>query len=54
MNLKLLSWNVRGLNVLENRLQIHNLLCTWRADVVCLLETKLEWIRITRGIVQSI
>ena len=54
MNLKLLSWNVRGLNVLEKRLQIRNLLRTWRADIVCLLETKLEWIRITRGIVQSI
>ena len=37
---------------MEKWLQIHNLLCTWRSDIVCLLETKLEWI--TRGIVQSI
>ena len=52
MNLKILSWNVRGLNVVEKRLQIRNLLRTWRADIVCLQETKLEWI--TRGIVRSI
>ncbi|KAL4618313.1 hypothetical protein ACB092_06G001100 [Castanea dentata] len=52
MNLKLLSWNVRGLNVKEKRLQIRNLLHSWKADIVCLQETKLKWI--TRGIVQSI
>ena len=52
MNLKILSWNVKGLNVVEKRLQIRNLLRTWRADIVCLQETKLEWI--TRGIVRSI
>ncbi|KAL4602692.1 hypothetical protein ACB092_10G072500 [Castanea dentata] len=52
MNLKILSWKVRGLNVVEKRLQIRNLLRTWRADIVCLQETKLEWI--TRGIVRSI
>ena len=51
MNLKMLSWNVRGLNVVEKRLQIRNLLRTWGADTVCLQETKLEWI--TRGIVRS-
>ena len=51
MNLTILSWNVRGLNVVEKRLQIRNLLRTWRADIVCLQETKLEWI--TRGIVRS-
>ena len=52
MNLKTLSWNVRGLNVVEKRLQIRNLLRTWRPDIVCLQETKLK--RITRGIVRSI
>ena len=51
MNL-ILSWNVKGLNVVEKRLQIRNLLRTWRPDIVCLQETKLEWI--TRGIVRSI
>ena len=52
MNLKLLSWNVRGLNEVDKRLQIHNLLRSWKVDIVCLQETKLEWI--TRGIVRSI
>ena len=52
MNLKILSWNVRGLNEKKKRLKIHNLLHTWRADIVCLQETKLEWV--TRGLVRSI
>ena len=52
MNLKMLSWNVRGLNEVEKRLQICNLLHAWWLDIVCLQETKLEWI--TRGIVKSI
>ena len=52
MNLKLLSWNVKGLNEVEKRLQIRNLLRTWKADIVCLQETKCELI--TRGIVRSI
>ena len=52
MNLKILSWNVRGLNEEGKRLKIHNLLRTWRADIVCLQETKLEWV--TRGLVRSI
>ena len=52
MSVKLLSWNVRGLNRLEKRLQIRNLLRTWKADTVCLQGTKLEWI--TRGLVRSI
>ena len=38
--------------MVEKRVQIRNLLCTWRADIVCLQETKLEWI--TRGIVRII
>ena len=50
--MKLLSRNVRGLNELEKWLLICNLLCTWMADIVCLQETKLEWI--TKGIVRSI
>ena len=51
-NLKLLSWNVRRLNEIEKRLQICNFLRSWKADIVCLQETKLEWI--TRDIVRSI
>ena len=52
MNLKILSWNVRGLNEKEKWLKVCNFLRSWRADIVCLQETKLEWV--TRGIVRSI
>ena len=52
MNLKILSWNVRGLNEKEKRLKVRNFLLSWRADIVCLQETKLEWV--TRGLVRSI
>ena len=52
MNLKLISWNVRGLNEVDKRLQIRNLLRSWKADIVCLQESKLEWI--IRGIVPRI
>ena len=43
MNLKLLSWNVRGLNDFSKRS---------RADPVCLQETKLEYL--TRGMIRSL
>ena len=36
MTLKLLSWNVRGLNEIDKRLQVRNLLRSWKADIVCL------------------
>ena len=52
MNLKIISWNVRGLNEKEKRLKVCNFLRSWRADIVCLQDTKLEWV--TRGIVRSI
>ena len=52
MKLKLISWNVRGLNEVDKRIQIRNLLRSWKADIVCLQETKLEWI--SRGTVRSI
>ena len=52
MNLKIISWNVRGLNDKEKRLKIRNFLRSWRADIVCLQETKLELV--TRGLVRSI
>ncbi|KAL4614544.1 hypothetical protein ACB092_07G061100, partial [Castanea dentata] len=51
-NLKIISWNVRGLNGKEKRLKVRNFLCSWRADIVYLQETKLEWV--TRGLVRSI
>ena len=44
MNCNILSWNVRGLNCPDKRLMVRNLLCQWRVDIVCLQETKLEYI----------
>ena len=41
MNLKIVSWNVRGLNEQDKRLQVRNLIRKWKADIVCLQETKL-------------
>uniref|UniRef100_A0A2N9HEY0 Reverse transcriptase domain-containing protein n=1 Tax=Fagus sylvatica TaxID=28930 RepID=A0A2N9HEY0_FAGSY len=41
MNVKIISWNVRGMNELDKRLRIKNLLKGWKVDVVCLQETKL-------------
>ena len=42
MNLKLLSWNVRGLNNPQKRDMVNNLLKEWKCDVVCFQETKLD------------
>ena len=52
MNLKILTWNVRGLNEKEKRLKVRNFLRSWRADIACLQETKLKWV--TRGLVRRI
>ena len=41
MNLKILSWNVRGLNDGRKRLIVKNLLRDWKCDVICFQETKL-------------
>ena len=41
MKLRMVSWNVRGLNDLRKRLVVRNLLQEWNCDVVCLQETKL-------------
>ena len=41
MNLKILSWNVRGLNDRRKRSIVKNLLRDWKFDVICLQETKL-------------
>lgn len=52
MNLKIISWNVRGLNDIGKRLSISNLLKNWKPNVVHLKETKMEWIfaRIVRDL----
>ncbi|KAG6652322.1 hypothetical protein CIPAW_06G176400 [Carya illinoinensis] len=52
MKPKIVSWNVQGLNDANKCLRIKNLLHEWRANIVCLQETKLKYI--TRRIVRSI
>jgi len=42
MKVKIVSWNVRGLNDPSKRLQIKNLMNTWRADVYCFQESKIS------------
>jgi exonuclease III len=52
MKPKILSWNVRGLNVSVKRLRVRNLLRQWKANIICLQETKLEII--SNNIVRSL
>ena len=40
MKLRMVSWNVRGLNDAQKRLVVRNLFREWNCDVVCLQETK--------------
>ena len=42
MNLKMLSWNVRGLNNPHKRDVVKNLLQEWKCDIVCVQESKLD------------
>jgi exonuclease III len=42
MKLRLISWNVRGLNNPQKREVVKHLLREWRCDIVCLQETKLD------------
>jgi hypothetical protein len=41
MKPKILSWNVRGLNDMNKRMRISNLLKSWKVDIVCFQETKM-------------
>ena len=41
MNLRILSWNVRGFNNPHKRDTVENLLKDWKCKVVCFQETKL-------------
>ena len=41
MNLRILSWNVRGFNNPHKRDTVKNLLKDWKCEVVCFQETKL-------------
>jgi hypothetical protein len=42
MKLKILSWNVRGLNSPRKREVVKKLLRDWRCDIICLQETKIN------------
>ena len=42
MKFKILSWNVRGVNAPDKRKVIKNFLRSYRADLVCLQETKVQ------------
>ena len=42
MKIKILSWNIRGVNDSDKRKVIKNLIRTNRADLVCLQETKVQ------------
>ena len=41
MKIKMISWNVRGLNDPRKCLVVKNLLREWKCDVVCLQEMKI-------------
>lgn len=49
---KLISWNVRGLNEVSKRLGVRHLLRGWGANLVCLQETKMEFI--SRAVIRSL
>jgi exonuclease III len=52
MNPRLISWNVRGLNQSVKQLKIKNLLRQWKANIICVQETKLELI--SNNVVRSL
>jgi hypothetical protein len=52
MKCNILTWNVRGLNSLDKRLMVRNLLRQWRVDIVCLQKIKLELI--SRRLISSL
>ena len=41
MKIKMILWNVKGLNDSRKRLVVKNFLWEWKCDVVCLQETKI-------------
>jgi hypothetical protein len=42
MKPNIISWNVRGLNDYEKRTRIIGFLREWKANILCLQETKME------------
>jgi exonuclease III len=45
MHMRIISWNIRGMNNKEKRLQIKNSLKMWNDEVICFQETNMEHIR---------
>ena len=41
-NIKIISWNVRGLNCPNKRRDVRWVLCNFRCDIVILQESKME------------
>ena len=52
MSLKIISWNVRGLNEQDKKLRVRNLIRKWGPDLVCLQETKMGLIN--RAVIRSL
>ena len=52
MRIKILSWNVRGVNDKDKRKVTKAMVKSHKVDVVCLHETKVQ--EMNRGIVQSL
>jgi exonuclease III len=52
MKLEIVSWNVTGLDERDKRLRIRGLHRDWKAEIICLQETKLEYI--SRDVVCSL
>ena len=52
MNLRIISWNVRGANDRDKRRLIKSLIKTQKADLICLQETKIQ--RMSSSLVRSL
>ena len=52
MNLKLLSWNVRGANDINKRRIIKSVVRNQKVDLLCIQETKIKLM--TEGVVKSL
>jgi exonuclease III len=52
MNMKIISWNVRGLNSKDKRAQIKNALKLWNEEIICFQETKME--HIGRAVIRTL
>ena len=52
MRLRILSWNIKGVNDRDKRNLIKDVIKTQKVDLVCLQETKIR--EMTSGIVRSL